>query len=490
MNFIEALKNDDILKTTLTENGDLAFKSTGSYCLDFYSLMGGMRHNYLDLNSLFLRAFYEDKVLTLKILLHLRDIKNGLGERNSFRMLLNMYANLEANNIEKVLPLIVKYGRYDDLLVLLNTPVKNEVLNLIEKQLDEDLINNENGKPISLLSKWLPSINTSSHESRNLARIIAHHLNLTHKHYRQMLSKLRKNTIIENNLRLKDYSFSYSQVPSLAMLKYNKAFIRNDKDRFISFLGRVESGVSKINTSTANVGSVAYMQMCNAAPIQEQFQDIYWKNLPRVTTKAKAIVVRDGSASMTWTQTDSLLPSEVATSLAIYCAESLPEPFKDHFITFSDEPQLIKLPEGTLKDKLKFISAFDDYTSTDIEKVYQLILNVAKSGNVKKEDMVEQIIIISDMEFNEGVKNISTFDSFKKSFKELGLQMPQIVYWNVAARDIHFPVTSNELGVKLVSGGSQKILDLVVNNDLKDITPYEFMIHTLELYNEVDDLLK
>ena len=37
---------------------------------------------------------------------------------------------------------------------------------------------------------------------------------------------------------------------------------------------------------------------------------------------------------------------------------------------------------------------------------------------------------------------------------------------------------------------SQKILDLVVNNDLKDITPYEFMIHTLELYNEVDDLLK
>ena len=83
-----------------------------------------------------------------------------------------------------------------------------------------------NGKPISLLSKWLPSINTSSHESRNLARIIAHHLNLTHRQYRQMLSKLRKNTIIENNLRLKDYSFSYSQVPSLAMLKYNKAFIR------------------------------------------------------------------------------------------------------------------------------------------------------------------------------------------------------------------------------------------------------------------------
>ena len=162
MNFIEALKNDDILKTTLTENGDLAFKSTGSYCLDFYSLMGGMRHNYLNLNSLFLRAFYEDKVLTLKILLHLRDIKNWLGERNSFRMLLNMYANLEANNIEKVLPLLVKYGRYDDLLVLLNTSVKNEVLNLIEKQLDEDLINNENGKPISLLSKWLPSINTST----------------------------------------------------------------------------------------------------------------------------------------------------------------------------------------------------------------------------------------------------------------------------------------------------------------------------------------
>ena len=66
--------------------------------------------------------------------------------------------------------------------------------------------------------------------------------------------------------------------------------------------------------------------------------------------------------------------------------------------------------------------------------------------------------------------------------------MPELVFWNVAARSIQTPVTINDKGVKLVSGYSQKILEMVVKNNLKD-GPLDFMRLVLEKYSEVDDFI-
>src|SRR5690554_3761156 len=118
MNYIESLRND-LIKTT-TEKGDTAFTTTGKYTLDLYSLMAGLRYNYYDLSNLFIRSYFEDSTITMKILLYLRDILNGLGERNSFRLLFNMFANLNPNLAKKLIPLVPKYGRYDDILAGFN----------------------------------------------------------------------------------------------------------------------------------------------------------------------------------------------------------------------------------------------------------------------------------------------------------------------------------------------------------------------------------
>ena len=201
MNYIDALKKENLLKTT-TEKGDIAFKSSGSYCLDFYSLIGGMRYNYIGINNLFLRSYFEDKLLTIKIMLYLRDILKGLGE-NSFRMTFNMLANLNPKLAKQLIPLIPKYGRYDDLFAGINTPIEEDILKFIEVELNKDLEAYEKKEKRSLLSKWLPSINTSNKEARTIARKIANYLGITYKEYRQMLSKLRKNTIVENYLRKK-----------------------------------------------------------------------------------------------------------------------------------------------------------------------------------------------------------------------------------------------------------------------------------------------
>ena len=198
-------------------------------------------------------------------------------------------------------------------------------------------------------------------------------------------------------------------------------------------------------------------------------------------------------------------------------SEQLGGAYKNRFITFSSEPQLIQVPENadTLQKKLAFISKYDDCSNTDISKVYDLILQVAKSGNVPKEEMIERVLIISDMEFDEAVtisgtasnehvkglsvasldgsyyvdRNQTSFEFYKQKFEEAGYELPEIVFWNVEARDTHLPVTMNEKGVKLVSGASANIFANVVSGDLKVVTPYDFMLQMLEPYAEFDKLV-
>ena len=146
-------------------------------------------------------AFNEDPKVALKILFYARDIRDGLGERNSFRLVLNTLGNLYPEVAKKLIPYIPQYGRYDDMLVLLNTPVKQNVISMIQNQLKEDMENKKNNMPYSLLAKWLPSINTSNQEAVSLANLICKELKMTKRQYRQTLSYLRKGMIVENNLR-------------------------------------------------------------------------------------------------------------------------------------------------------------------------------------------------------------------------------------------------------------------------------------------------
>ena len=235
MNQINTLNRENILFAT-TEKDDNIFANSGSFCLDFFSFCGGMRHNYKELNNLFLRSYYENKLLTIKTMLFLRDIHTGLGERNSFRMTFNLLCNLDPDLAKQLLPLIPKYGRWDDILSGLNTKVEDDVIKLIKKILIIDLKKQEEGKEVSLLSKWLPSINASSKETRKLAKKIANKLGYTYEEYRKVLSKLRKGKIIESYLSRKDYSFDYFKIPIHALNKYLWTFYRKDYGGIRGFL--------------------------------------------------------------------------------------------------------------------------------------------------------------------------------------------------------------------------------------------------------------
>ena len=217
MNALQAMRMQ--LNVARTENGDLAYKSTGSACLDFFSLCGGMRRNLSDLSKLFVKAYAENPAVAIKILFYMRNIRGGLGERNSFRVLLKELGDFYPETAKKVLYAVPEYGRWDDVLVLMETSVKDDAVALIKTQIEKDQSAMAEGREVSLLGKWLPSINTSRAESVSLAKQLMKALGMKAVEYRKLCSALRKEIkILENNLRTRDYTFDYSKQPSQAML--------------------------------------------------------------------------------------------------------------------------------------------------------------------------------------------------------------------------------------------------------------------------------
>ena len=234
---------------TTTENGAATYASTNSYCLDLFATIGALRNSYEDeIVSRFIRAYAENADLAMKILFFARDIRGGLGERRVFRVILSWLAENEPYSVRQNLAYIAEYGRYDDYLVLMDTACEREMLDLLKAQFDNDLANIDKHGEVSLLAKWLPSVNTSSKDTVYLAKRVARAFGMNDASYRKALSALRAQIhIIENNLRTRDYTFDYEKQPSRAMFKYKQAFIRNDQERYMTFLNNVLQGKATLH---------------------------------------------------------------------------------------------------------------------------------------------------------------------------------------------------------------------------------------------------
>ena len=472
---------------TTTENGAVTYKSTLSHCLDLFATCGALRGaDEKEITDRFVRAYAEDADIAMKILFFARDIREGLGERRFFNVVLKYLSENYPKTLEKNIEQIAEYGRYDDILALFDTPCEELAINYLKKQFFEDLANLDKGKKVSLCAKWLPSINTSNKEKVKLGKRLAKHFDLSEKEYRQNLTRLRRSiNIIENYLRERDYSFAYDKIPSKASLKYRSAFCRNDWDRYYEYLRKVQNKEAKMNTETLmpyEIVSPFYGERRWFSRVSDEEAlslDTAWKALPDFTDDSNALVVVDTSGSMLWGSKGNPLPMTVATSLGLYFAERTKGEFANHFIMFSETPQLIEIKGTTLQEKLEYIATFNEVADTNMEAVFDLILETAVKNNVKSEELPTRIFIVSDMEFNEGISNADTtiFENAKEKFKEAGYCLPHVVFWNVASRNLQVPVTKNEQGVTLVSGCNARIFKQVLSSD---VNPYDYMLEVVE----------
>lgn len=474
---LQYLKNEANL--THTENGAVTYQSTQSECLDLFATIGALRRESdEEITNRFLRAYAENADLAMKTLFFARDIRGGIGERRVFRTILKWLAHNEPQSVEKNIPYIAEYGRYDDLLALMGTKCEREALAYIKKQLEADCKALETGESASLLAKWLPSVNASNDDVIRQAKHIARALGMNDAQYRKTLSALRaKISIIENNLREKDYAFDYAKQPSKAMLKYRKAFLRNDSERYTAFMNRVTEGVEQIHTGTLTPYEVIAPFFKRDIRTEERKAiDVTWNAQEDFTGGENALVVIDGSGSM-YGGSDPI-PATVALSLGIYYAERNTGAFHNHFITFSENPRLVEIEGKDILEKVRYCHQFNEVANTNIQRVFELVLKAAVKNHVPQEEMPSKIFIISDMEFDYCTEDCSltNFEYAQKLFSEHGYRLPDLVFWNVNSRNRQQPVSVNDQGVALVSGCNARIFSMLKSGIL---SPFALMMDVL-----------
>lgn len=361
----------------------------------------------------------------------------------------------------------------------MGTKCERVVLAYIKKQLETDCKALEAGESVSLLAKWLPSVNASNEDAIRQAKHIARALGMNDAQYRKTLSALRaKISIIENNLREKDYTFDYSKQPSKAMLKYRKAFLRNDGDRYDAFMSRVAEGTEQLHTGALMPYEIIHPFFVNGGVSDEERKaiDATWNAQEDFTDGENALVVIDGSGSM-YGGSDPI-PATVALSLGIYYAEQNTGAFHNHFITFSENPRLVEIEGKDILEKVRYCHQFNEVANTNIQRVFELVLKAAVKNHVPQEEMPSKIFIISDMEFDYCTEDCSltNFEHAQKLFSEHGYRLPDLVFWNVNSRNRQQPVSVNDQGVALVSGCNARIFSMLKSGIL---SPFALMMDVL-----------
>lgn len=501
MRFMQNIKNmlKNEYNTSVTENGAVGYRTTGKALLDFNFAVSSFRNTPpKEIADQFVKVYYEDPKLAVRWLFYAGDVRQGLGERRLFKTIMTYLAQSHTEIAKALMPLIPEYSRWDIVVALLDSPLADEVSDMIHKQLQEDSINKEKGISISLCAKWLPSENASAEHTRHMARVLAKKLSMTSRQYRQMLSSYRQYLdVVEVKMSSRRWAdIHYDAVPSRANLVYNKAFLRNDEERRRKFLGAVKKGEKTIHAGVLYPHDIvhSYMDtekrqgwMC-LKPVDNTLEEL-WKALPDyVQGTGNTLCVADGSGSMCSrvgnTQVTCL---DVANALAIYFAERCKGQFKDTYITFSQTPQFVDLSKGkTLFDKLNIAMHHSEVANTNIEAVFDLILDTAVKYRMPQKELPENLLILSDMEFDMATRNHvngrwvspdeKMFDTFAKRYAAHGYRLPRLVFWNICSRTKTVPIRENALGVALVSGFSPAITKMVLSNE---IDPYKVLVEQL-----------
>ena len=510
MNFFNEMRNTALnnveYNMSVTENGALGFNTSGKYLLDMNFKVASMRNmTFSDIKNKFSLAYIEDPRLAIIWLFYVRDIREGLGERRLFRVLFpEILKDIKEENAYKLIDLVQEFGRFDDLYCVVEecSQYIDYVAKLFKNQLSSDIDNMEAGKSISLLAKWLKSEKASSKVSKDLAFKTMKMLGLTPRQYRKLLSKMRAYlNVVEVKMTSNMWSeIKYDQVPSKASLNYKQAFIKHDKERYESFIDMVNKGEKKINASTLYPHEIVNKYTNGREYLNRDNEDAtleaLWKNLPDTVNKdSKTLVVADGSGSMTWARigNTNTTPLDVANALAIYFAERASGPYQNKYITFSSNPKFVDFTNcKSLRDKIGYALKHDECSNTDIEKVFKLILNTAIKNKCKQEDIPENILILSDMEFDRaqsGRLDKSLFQVIEEQFKNAGYKLPRLVFWNLASRTGTIPIIQNDLGVALISGFSTNLVKMVLDGETD---PYKCLVKILESdrYKSVSEALQ
>ncbi|KAH8123658.1 hypothetical protein FP744_10005812 [Trichoderma asperellum] len=344
------------------------------------------------------------------------------------------------------------------------------------------------------------------------------YLRYAREQYRKDMSALRKHLeVVERHISANAFEkIKYDRVPSIAMKNYMNLFAKKDLDHFRGYIDQVAEGKARISGAVLMPSTLVKMatgleiyadrdlEELKAAElmdrtikeIEAKAVDGQWKALvQRIKdsgTLSSCIAVCDVSGSMYYPAfNDKTRPVDSAVGLSLLIAEVTEPPFGGKFITFHSHPEMISVDTTlTLSEKVEKMNNSEWGMNTDFAAVFEkLILPTAIENNLKQEEMVKRVFVFSDMQFDEAEENTkdrwssSSYERIKKKYEEHGYEMPELVFWNLAGgRAGYFgdedeedeegdetapkPVLAEEPGTALVSGYSQAMLKVFMDNGM------------------------
>ncbi len=513
----------DLTNVTLTENGDRAYSSTMNALVDlYYKSIRDVNEN--EVRDLFEHCWNDNAYLTMRLIAHIRDIREGKGERQIGRILLDCVAKKSIEELRKnAYVMFHTYGRWDDGIfvedvktvesqvvskggkkcvttkedkIIYSKELKDVYVETVVKQLREDVAALAEGKPVSLCAKWIPS-EKSKHGDVYKSIVKAYNMNYADFRKQVLVPLRRKIDILETKLCNRDYSsIDYEKVPSVAMNKHSKtpskkapkshrianAFMRNDAERFKEYKSKLSKGEAKVNVSALFPHQIV-TNYCDENhntfkhTKDDDLIEAQWKAMVEKTaelgTLNETLVLADVSGSMRG------LPMIISYTMGILVSSIAKcEVWKDVVLTFESRPQLVKVQGNTLYEKLRSISRAPWGGTTDFMAAMRVILDMAKSMKLAQDDLPKKILVVSDMQFNQAdsYAQSSSFEMIETEFRTAGYVLPQMVFWNVRSTST-VPVMSGIKGVSLISGYSPNVLKSVMED--KTITPEETMMNAI-----------
>ena len=473
-----------------TANGAVTNASSLDACVDLFFLAGASRGK--DITAPFALAYKQDKEVTGRMLLWLRDVLEGSGEREQFRKLFQylIYNDLEtARRILRKIP-DKGIGRWDDVLVAFGTPLQDEAVKMILEALEAG---------DALCAKWMPRRRKGKNTKNDMVSILAKAMNpdlrpynAQEKKYRKVLSSL--STTVEQQMCAREWTkINYNHVPSKAAQVHRKAFARNDSTRYQEYLDSLvkQDGTAKVNAKATFPHDVMLMALDSSYRGEPRswsvtrdknslvLAEAQWKALPDFIgdSSEKILPMVDVSASMMTSISGSTAKiMEIAVALGMYIADHNKGQFAGEVITFTNSPSYFKFPGG-LEANLKALKGIPVGYNTNFIAAFDLILNTAIRNNLSQEDLPTKILALSDMEF-DNCGSSTNFETIKRKFEQAGYKMPQMVFWNLNGRVGNSPVTVRDSNTALVSGFSPSILTAIMKG-AEDLSPRNVMMDKL-----------
>lgn len=441
---------------TTTENGMVAHSTSDSKCLDLFTNISAARKmEHKDLVWMLGAALNEDPVLTWKTLFYARDVRGGQGERKVFRACLKILSRWEPENVRKNLVHVPFYGRWDDLLCLVDTDLEKDVFNLISQGLKDPAT-------MGLCAKWMP-------RQGALAAKIRCALKMSPKVWRKTLVAATK--VVETPMCAREWDkIVFEHVPSRAAMIYRNAFAKHDETRYAEYLTQVAKGETKINAQTLYPHELTKKALAGEDSVT---LDALWRALPNYLgeTGERILPVCDVSGSMAGE------PMDVSIGLGLYIAERNVGIFQNAFVTFHSKPTMLYAVGKTLADKARSIAQAEWGGNTNLKKTFDLILKSAQKSKVPEEQMPTTLLILSDMQFDVACEDTG-LEMGQKAYAAAGYKFPKIVFWNLQARPGNTPIKMDDNGVCMVAGYSPSILKNLFSG--KDFTPYAIFLDTVQ----------